>query len=172
MPSGDYLLLAVARIAGEPLMGEIMEVQVPVPLKERLKTMKDLPLPQQDMEELAEEGELGGRKLKFLCSMSPFPTINDKGKSKTKCNYFLQTSLMEVNGKSLKQVQPEKGTKLNVFIMDMTGKAVLKKKDKWEANMPQIQGDLPYGCYLVVAWTEFKGQKLGKCFHTSLGKTY
>ncbi len=170
MPSGDYLLVMVAWVGGEPLMCEIIEIQVPVPLKERIKTIKAVPLPQQDIEELAEEGDFGKRKLRFLCSMS-YPTINNKGKTKTKGDYFLQTSLMEVDGRSLKQYQPEKGTNLNVFIIDMTGKVVFKKKDKWDANMPQIHGDLPYGCYLVIAWAEFKGQILGKCFYSSLNKT-
>jgi len=161
----------MAHIGGKPLIGEIVDVQVPPPLKERLKTIKDLPLTQQEIENLASEGDFGGKKLQFSCNLST-PFIIDAGKSKTKNNSFLMTSLMEADGKTLKQCQPEKGTKLNVFIYDMAGKAVMKKKDKWEANMPQIQCDIPNGCYLVVAWTELKNQKLGKFFYASLDKRY
>jgi hypothetical protein len=70
VPSGDYLLLAVARIGGEPVMGEIMDLQVPDSLEKRLKTLKGLPLTQQDIEGLTDSGEIGGRKLRFFSNMS------------------------------------------------------------------------------------------------------
>ncbi len=167
-----------------------MDLQVPDSLEKRLKTLKGLPLTQQDIEGLTDSGEIGGRKLRFFSNMSQpnvnapprnknnasegksKTSINEQGKSKAKASYYLQPSLFEVKDRSMTQYQPDKDFNLNVFVIDLDGKVVDKKKEKWLPGADYMKGELPYGCYLVVAWADCKGQRIGKCFHVNLGKSY
>ncbi|GEM_PF-6724855 len=148
-------------------MGEIAEIFVPVPLKEKLKTIKNLPLPQKQLEEMGNAAIIGDKTVMFKNSLS-------SGVTNEKNNISLVLQLLELKDRSLKAFQPEKGTTLNVYVYDMAGKIVVKKKDKWEVSTPlQIQQNLPSGCYLIMAWAELpKGQKFGKTFYVCHEKYY
>jgi hypothetical protein len=174
VPQGKYLLIAVARIGGTALLGELMEIHVPEPLAERLKTLKGLPLTPKEVEGLSAECVFEGHELRFLSGWTS-PPDDARGKSRasaTKGKYLIHTMLFEKNGRSYQEYTPDKGAKVNVWIIDSSGKAVVRKKEKL-ASGQVAEGDLPFGCYLLVVWVEFdKGQRLGEASYMSLGRSY